>query len=154
MARVNNGAITYDDANYMITNEGFTRIGNSITGLKCMTRADIEAYMNADNGKFSGHASNRLIPYNLLQPSTPPTHTNLLGFSITSSAIACNNGGAGELSLVYILDGETFATATKLYNSDSSATYSASGYYSEVLTDIWRYWNSGSGSFGISGICQ
>lgn len=82
MARQTNAAITYDDANYMIDNEGFSRIGGIISGLQCMTKADIEAYMNADPTFFSSYVTNRLVPYHLINPvavdtTPPPTPSGL-----------------------------------------------------------------------------
>ena len=41
MARVTNGMITYNDANYMIANDGFTLIGTYTTGLNCMNKTEI-----------------------------------------------------------------------------------------------------------------
>jgi len=70
MARVANAMITYDDANYMIANEGFTLIGTYTTGLNCMNKSEILAYMNADSSYFSSYVSNQLVPYNLLHPAT------------------------------------------------------------------------------------
>ena len=85
MARVTNAAITYDDANYMVTNEGFARIGSLISGLNCLNRSEIEAYINANTTNFSSYATNRLVPYQLLSPvtdTTPPS--DITGLSCTS----------------------------------------------------------------------
>ena len=82
MARATGYMITYDDANYMIANEGFTLVGTYTTGKACLNRSEIEAYMNADPSNFSSYASNRLVPYNLISPdSTPPTVPTGLNFS-------------------------------------------------------------------------
>lgn len=70
MARATGYAITYDDANYMIANEGFTLLGTHTTGLRCMTASVITAYMNAEPSNYSGYSSNQLVPYHLLSPPT------------------------------------------------------------------------------------
>jgi len=93
MARATGYMITYDDANYMIANEGFTLTGTYTTGLNCMNRSEIEAYMNADTSYFSAYATNRLVPYNLLHAvaNTAPTFpTALTSSTQTSTSITMN----------------------------------------------------------------
>lgn len=69
MARVTNAAITFNDALYMVNNEGYS-VKNSFSGSNtCMTRSDIENYLYVDNSNFTSYASNRLVPYHLLQPA-------------------------------------------------------------------------------------
>lgn len=70
MARVTNAAITYNDANYMIANEGFTLAGQYIASDRCLVRAAVELYFgNVDSSNFSSYANNRLVPYHLIQPT-------------------------------------------------------------------------------------
>ena len=65
--------ITYDDANYMIEFEGFTLLGTLTGGNRALTSSVITAYMNADSSLYSAYASNRLVPYQLLEPAVDCT---------------------------------------------------------------------------------
>ena len=66
MGRETNRPINFFDAQYMVDNEGFTALQTIPGSNKCMTRAEIETYINADSANFSSYTSNRLVPYNLL----------------------------------------------------------------------------------------
>lgn len=69
MARQTNAMITLDDAKYMVANEGFAELHAIPTGKDVLDREDIEYYINANNNNFSSYSSNRLVPYQLLQPT-------------------------------------------------------------------------------------
>lgn len=115
MARVTNAAITYNDANYMIANEGFTLIGTYKTGLECMSRSEIESYINADASNFSGYASNRLVPYNLLLvASVPDTEAP----SVPTNLSLVDGGG----SYILLWDASTDNVAVAYYRIYTDGT--------------------------------
>lgn len=71
MAREYNASITFDDAHYMVDNEGYTQLETNMpTGTECMTRAAIEWFLDTNKEKFSDCAMNQLVPYHLLEPKT------------------------------------------------------------------------------------
>jgi len=73
MGRETNRPITFFDAQYMVDNEGFEALQTIPQTAKCMTRAEIEAHINADISNFSAYTSNRLVPYHLLTPMSAQT---------------------------------------------------------------------------------
>lgn len=78
----------------------------------------------------------------------PPTYNIFyLGYGTTSSSEACS----AAQGPIYILQGDTFTTATYLY-SDEGSTYAASGYYSNGSQ--WRYWDALSTSITSPNNCS
>jgi hypothetical protein len=68
MARQTNAPITFNDADYMVNNEGFNVKAAFIANSKCMTRSEIETHLHVNTSNFSTYATNQLVPYNLIQP--------------------------------------------------------------------------------------
>jgi hypothetical protein len=68
MARQTNAMITYNDAIYMVANEGFLEFEPIPVSNQCMTSEEIRYYMNADVEKFETYENKRLVPYHLLSP--------------------------------------------------------------------------------------
>jgi len=68
MARQPNRMITFNDAIYMVNNEGFIEDANIPSSDVCMTRSDIENHFsNVDTSGFSSYNMNRLVPYDKIQ---------------------------------------------------------------------------------------
>ena len=65
MARVTNAMITFNDARYMVTNEGYEYNHDSSllpATNECMTKGDITSYLDVQ--LLGTYASNQLVPYN------------------------------------------------------------------------------------------
>lgn len=64
MGRTGNSMITFDDANFMVQNEGFVqKVGGVLSGGRCMTKSEIESSLVVDPSSFSTYSSNQLVPY-------------------------------------------------------------------------------------------
>jgi hypothetical protein len=67
MARTANSMITFADALDMVNQEGYTAKQAITASQKCMTRAEIEQYLEVDNSLFTSYSTTRLVPYDLIQ---------------------------------------------------------------------------------------
>lgn len=129
MARGTNAMITYEDANFMILNEGFSLLGAYFEGYKVLSKENILDYMNADADLITSYADNQLVPYQKLVPSTngccPPTFD-----SITESGsnllinwtlpTGCANTNA--ITVAYSIDLVNWSTNTSSPVSPRSVT--------------------------------
>lgn len=69
MAREFNALVTFDDAHYMLANEGYNQIeSNMPTGTECMTKAAVLFFLEVITSNLDPLASNQLVPYELLEP--------------------------------------------------------------------------------------
>jgi hypothetical protein len=78
MARQNNAMVTYNDAQFMVANNGFLfKIQGCPSTNQCMTKFEIDKYLVTDPSSYSAYANNQLVPFNrlnrglLVQPSSP-----------------------------------------------------------------------------------
>lgn len=141
MARVTNAAITYDDANYMITNEGFTRIaGSTITGLQCMTKSDITSYMSVNEDAISGYASNRLVPYHLLESGIGFADGNIL-YTVYQDGYSYDITGKGLTEIYRGLAAGYIAshTSTKLWGNSDFGNDGTQLYEYDITLDPFTY---------------
>lgn len=68
MARQTGAAITFNDAIYMVANEGFEARKTIPSSNKTMTKADIDEYLKTKPTLYSAYPTNKLVPYQLVSP--------------------------------------------------------------------------------------
>lgn len=73
MARETNAHITFDDAHYMVANEGFTAKTTIPTGDECMTKDAITNCLEVLTDPISNYAANQLVCYQDIQKTEVST---------------------------------------------------------------------------------
>lgn len=98
MGREVNRPITFNDAQYMANNEGYAVKQAIPQSSECMTRADIEAYLHTDTANYTSYTTDRLVPYNLLQPIASVVISELTGYANTNTAfLKWTTDGSGQV---------------------------------------------------------
>jgi len=94
MARQTNAMISYNDAQDMVTIEGYAFNQTIPVSDQCMNKVEIETYLFCD---ISGtYDDNQLVPYNRISKRTPPTPSTtsftMSSNSQSTSSSACTSG--------------------------------------------------------------
>ena len=142
MARENNKMITFNDALFMVANEGFIQKNFFVTSNNCMTKFDIEFYLFVDTtfSDFSSYQANQLVPYQKIQPLVYPlefTHNE----TVISGDITTETGESVEIDwgdgLSNTYSNETDTTITHTYSSAGTYTVKVTGNFKFFKNLTW-----------------
>lgn len=131
MGRSTNRMITFNDAQYMVTNEGFTQAQAIPASNKCMTRANIEAYLaNVNTSNFSTYGTTQLVPYNKILPlSATYAWRPINPYCLQEGVNWVAGGSGGGFNIITSDDGITWTGRTI---GDGSSVFKV-----RYLNNIW-----------------
>ena len=161
MARQTGYMITFDDAIFMVNNEGFTELTSIPSDNKCMTRSEIEQYLGVDTSfsNFTSYLSNQLVPYEKIQPlqtawrgidpfceqdgsGTPPdTYSYQVEGGTSSDSQACILANQGNFGTTLWSTSDTLTTGILLYTSQTDAEngntggFPQNGFYATLISN-------------------
>lgn len=150
MARELNKMITWNDADFMILNEGFEAGPREISGKKILTKDEIILALNADTSLMTAYTGNQTVPYNKIKSflhTTPSSST--FDFNAGSIVVTLYVEDSHSWSLSETLSwittsvssgvGKTDITITRLANSGSSSRSGSITFTDTINSDTFTY---------------
>jgi len=140
MAREFNAVVTFNDAHYMVANEGYFQLQSEMpTGSECMSKAAIQFFLEIDETRISSLDMNQVVPYQLLSPLTN------LGWRVKQDSQFCEEDFTLEIESTDpttsgALDGTATVTVTSgegpyIYTWSNGSTTSTSST-TNTITDL------------------